>query len=80
MGIQKRRKNFGIDFRVECPFDPERTLFIDDSESVLRAASTYGIAHLLSIAKPDSQRAPVTSAQFNSVGDFAEILSIAGNQ
>ena len=79
-GYPKEAQEFWHRLQVECPFDPERTLFIDDSESVLRAASTYGIAHLLSIAKPDSHRAPVMSAQFNSVGDFAEILSIAGNQ
>lgn len=36
-------------------FDPTRTLFIDDTESVLESAEQFGIKHLYSIAKPDSQ-------------------------
>ena len=35
-------------------FDPKRTLFIDDTESVLESAERYGIKYLYSIAKPDS--------------------------
>ena len=30
---------------AERPFDPERTLFVDDSEYVLEAAEAYGVAH-----------------------------------
>lgn len=36
-------------------FDPERTLFVDDSLPVLDSARRYGIRHLLSIHQPDSQ-------------------------
>lgn len=35
-------------------FNPERTLFIDDTETVLESAERHGIKHLYSIAKPDS--------------------------
>ncbi|MBT6422674.1 MAG: GMP/IMP nucleotidase [Porticoccaceae bacterium] len=79
-GHPKEAQEFWRRLQGECPFDPERTLFIDDSESVLSTAKAYGIAHLLSIAKPDSQRASVTSTQFNSVSNFSEILSTAGGQ
>ncbi len=36
------------------PFDPARTLFIDDSEAVLESAARHGIKHIYSIAEPDS--------------------------
>jgi len=36
-------------------FDPQRTLFVDDSLPVLDSARRYGIRHLLSIHQPDSQ-------------------------
>lgn len=75
-GYPKEALGFWLRLQEECPFDPERTLFIDDSESVLRAAKDYGIAHLLSIKKPDSQRETSPSKQFRSIGDFAEVLSL----
>ena len=75
-GYPKEALGFWRRLQEECPFDPERSLFIDDSESVLRAAKDYGIAHLLSIKKPDSQRETSPSKQFRSIGDFAEVLSL----
>jgi len=79
-GHPKEALEFWHRLHEECPFDSERTLFIDDSESVLRAAKAYGIAHLLSIMKPDSQREAIPSKQFQSIGDFAEVISLEGNQ
>lgn len=37
------------------PFDPERTLFIDDTARILESAKKYGIKYLLGIHQPDSQ-------------------------
>ncbi|WP_111642885.1 GMP/IMP nucleotidase [Marinimicrobium alkaliphilum] len=37
------------------PFQRERTLFVDDTATVLESAKTYGIRHLLGIHQPDSQ-------------------------
>jgi HAD superfamily hydrolase (TIGR01509 family) len=36
------------------PFDPERTLFIDDNEQLLLVAQQFGIRYLLGIENPDS--------------------------
>ena len=55
----------------------ERTLFIDDSESVLRAARTYGVGHLLTIAQPDSRQPPRDGLEFVAIGHFRELLPIA---
>ena len=51
-------------------FDPQKTLFIDDSESVLHAAEEYGVRYLLSIKEPDSQRAREEASRFPMIEHF----------
>ncbi|RBP53611.1 GMP/IMP nucleotidase [Arenicella xantha] len=51
-------------------FDPSRTLFLDDSESVLEAADDYGIAHVFSIAKPDSQAQRASGSRFHMLDEL----------
>ena len=56
------------------PFDPARTLLIDDTESVLDSAQGYGIAHLLTLLQPDSQRQKRLSTRFPGIHHFDEIM------
>ena len=56
------------------PFDPARTLFIDDNETVLDAASAHGIGHLLTISQPDSGRPPRTNLKYLACNDFNELI------
>jgi len=56
------------------PFDPQRTLFIDDSLAVLRSAQRYGIRYLLSILKPDSQGEDMPNDEFMMLDAFSDIL------
>ncbi|MEJ2576917.1 MAG: GMP/IMP nucleotidase [Gammaproteobacteria bacterium] len=56
------------------PFDPERTLFVDDSVRVLRAARAYGIAGLLAITAPDSRQSAREVDEFDAIRDFSELL------
>lgn len=51
----KEEQAFWQQLQAHLPFDPERTLFIDDNATVLAAAKNYGIAHTLGIHQPDSQ-------------------------
>jgi 5'-nucleotidase len=55
-GVAKESPQFWPALQAQAPFNPARSLFIDDSEAVLDSAARFGIAHLLTIAKPDSQR------------------------
>ena len=55
------------------PFDPARTLLIDDSQSVLESAARWGIGHLLMVFHPDSARPPVTSDRFAGIHHFDEL-------
>ena len=59
------------------PFNPERTLLIDDTERVLDSAQTYGIAHLLTLLQPDSQRQKRLSTRFPGIHHFDEIMPTA---
>jgi putative hydrolase of the HAD superfamily len=59
------------------PFDPDRTLLIDDTESILHAASEFGIAHLLTLLQPDSQRQLRVDTHFPGIHHFDEIMPSA---
>ena len=72
----KEAQRFWQKLQQQQPFDPEKTLFIDDSESVLTSAETYGIRHLLSISKPDSQQPTRQHSKFAAIEHFDEILPL----
>lgn len=56
------------------PFDPEKTLFIDDTESVLDAARTHGVRHLLTLLQPDSSQQKRLDTRFPGIHHFDEIM------
>ena len=55
------------------PFERERTLFVDDSLPVLRAARAFGIAWLYAIAHPDSSRPRREIDEFPAVNHLHEL-------
>jgi len=75
-GQPKEDQRFWQQLQDNIGFDPERTLFIDDSDNILHSAEQFGIAYLLGIEQPDSQRAPRQSASFPMISSFAQLLSI----
>lgn len=56
------------------PFDPQRTLFVDDSLAVLRNARVYGFRWLLAILLPDSARPARACDEFDAIEDFSALL------
>jgi putative hydrolase of the HAD superfamily len=74
LGLPKEAPEFWERLREREPFDPESTLLIDDSPSVLRSAQAYGMPHLLAIARPDSRRPPRETGGFPAVESFEAIL------
>ncbi|MEY1662908.1 GMP/IMP nucleotidase [Isoalcanivorax beigongshangi] len=52
----KEEQAFWQQLQRQHPFDPQRTLFVDDSLPVLASAAEYGIGHLWSILHPDSSQ------------------------
>jgi putative hydrolase of the HAD superfamily len=59
---------------AHAPFDPLRTLLIEDSLSVLAAARDYGIRHTLAIRRPDSQLPPRATPNFLGVDGVFELV------
>jgi len=72
-GIAKEDPTFWSALRHNEPFDPERTLLIDDSLPVLRSARAFGIAHLLAIIQPDTRQPDKDVADFTAIRRFGEI-------
>lgn len=56
------------------PFDPARTVFIDDTPRILRSAAEYGIHNLVCITTPDSQKPAHHPDEFIGVESFDEIM------
>jgi putative hydrolase of the HAD superfamily len=74
LGVAKEHPEFWTRVQMVLPFDPQRTLFVDDSLRVLNAARDYGFPHLIAVVEPDS-RAPRRSADgFASIAHFGELL------
>ena len=70
----KEEQTFWQQLQNNHPFDPQRTLLIDDNASVLNSAKQYGIAHLLSLLQPDSQQPKRTESEFPAILHFDEIM------
>jgi len=56
-------------------FDPGRALFIDDTETVLRAAEDFGIQELICIRQPDSTVQGRNNLNFKAIDLFSELYS-----
>lgn len=73
-GVPKEHPDFWRQLQSALGFDPARTLFVDDSHSVLTAARKHGIAHIFAISKPDSTADRRTVTEFNSVEAVSHLL------
>ncbi|MDB4456312.1 GMP/IMP nucleotidase [bacterium] len=76
-GLPKEDPQFWELFAKKFPFDPARTVFVDDNERVLASADQYGIRHLIMPLNPDSQRAAQKMRQperYTGIQSLAELL------
>lgn len=70
----KEDPEFWHQLQNNLDFDPNTTLFIDDSEPVLNAARQYGIKHLLSIKQPISTQPREDISQYPMIDDFMSLI------
>jgi putative hydrolase of the HAD superfamily len=77
-GAPKESRKFWEALMAEHPFDPKRTLLIDDNAAVLESAANFGIAHVLTIDQPDSRRDPREDLDYPAVRDFRDLITEAG--
>jgi len=71
----KEAQDFWQKLQYRERFDPQRTLFIDDTVRILDSARDYGIAHLLAIHQPDSQQHRRVD-HYPAIDHFDELLPI----
>jgi HAD superfamily hydrolase (TIGR01509 family) len=74
IGVPKERPEFWTGFAARLPFDAERTLFVEDSLPVLRAAKEYGVRQAVAIRRPDSRLPPREIVGFPAVDGVADLL------
>ncbi|MNH28989.1 GMP/IMP nucleotidase YrfG [compost metagenome] len=60
--------------QADIGFAPQRSLFIDDTLSILRSARDFGVAHLLAVRQPDSRKGPRDTEEFAAVEDYRTLL------
>ena len=60
--------------QVKLGFNPENTLFVDDSLGILKAAQDFGIKHLLAVSNPDSQQPAREISEFPAIQDYRYLL------
>jgi HAD superfamily hydrolase (TIGR01509 family) len=73
-GFAKERQQFWQALREETDFNPATTMFVDDSQPVLRSASTYGVQHTVAISRPDTSRPPRDGFDFVAVEGISDLL------
>jgi len=74
LGAPKESPDFWSRVQKIEPFDSRRTLFVDDSPSVLQAARVYGFRWLLAVLEPDSKAPPREVGDFPAIRHFADLL------
>ncbi len=74
LGAAKEEQAFWDRLRALEPFEPARTLLVDDSIPVLDSARRYGIAHLMAVKRPDTQQPEKATAGYPAIDDFSQLL------
>jgi HAD superfamily hydrolase (TIGR01509 family) len=75
LGFPKEHAEFWHRLQRQRPFEKHNTLLIDDSLAVLNAARQFGIEHLISVSKPDTQLPKKDITDFPAIEDFRELMS-----
>ena len=70
----KEQPEFWRQMQISHPFDPNKTLLIDDTASVLRSAQGFGIRYLLTLLQPDSRKPIRGLTEFPGILHFDEIM------
>ncbi len=73
-GYPKESPQFWDALRADIDFEPARSLFIDDTLSILRSAGRFGVGHLLAVRQPDSRAAQRDTQEFAAVEDYRALL------
>lgn len=73
-GYAKETPEFWQHLEQKLTFDKDKTLFCDDSESVLKSAKNYGIKHIVAMSKPSSNQEKQEIPGLCNIQSFNEII------
>ncbi|WP_224970781.1 HAD-IA family hydrolase [Acinetobacter oleivorans] len=78
VGYAKENINFWQELQRLHPFNPDETIFIDDTALVLKTAEKFGIQHLFTISQPSSLKdiKQHQDLEFKALDRLTELLSI----
>ncbi len=76
LGAAKEEQAFWQRLRDIEPFDPAHTLLVDDSLPVLDSAREYGIAHLVTIRRPDTKQPEKHTGDYPAIDDFSQLMPV----
>ncbi|MDP1525390.1 MAG: GMP/IMP nucleotidase [Rhodocyclaceae bacterium] len=74
LGVAKEARGFWEKLQALEPFNPERTVLVDDSLPVLDAARDFGIRHLVAVRTPDTRQPPKDTRDYLTIDSFAELM------
>lgn len=74
IGMPKENPAFWAGLQEKIPFTAESTMLAEDTEKILFSAQTYGIKHLIYVARPSSQAPIKGSENFPSIIYFNELI------
>jgi len=80
IGLPKEDPEFWGRLCAIEPFAPQRTLLVDDSLPVLRAAHAWGIGRVIAVLRPDSSRPASPAGDFHGVHSVADLLPDRGRR
>lgn len=73
-GVPKEQQSLWEALRADYHFELEHTLLIDDTETVLSSAESFGIKYLLTVLQPDSLKPPRSGLKYPAITHFDEIM------
>jgi len=74
IGYPKEMLEFWHKAEKKLGFEKDKSLFVDDTEEVLRTAKDYGIKYIIHKAKASSKVKPKLSKDFMHIFDFSELM------
>ncbi len=74
-GHAKESQAFWHALQEDVGFDIETTMFVDDSQPVLRSAEEYGVSMLVTVTRPDTSQPKKRGSQFRGVERVADMLA-----
>lgn len=78
-GVSKESQSLWKQLHEFVGFNPDTTLFVDDSERILDAAKQYGIAFTLGISNPDSQLPDTEFSNHLYTNNYLDLLESIEN-